>query len=130
MASPPGFAQLGLIRRMPQDRTLVGRMERRLPIIVVVSLANLERADTDVTEWTYTDNISSHGARVFSRRNWQLGDEITLTPFKEETASGSVVYCQRMADNRYWLGVKLKDHPTTWRIIRRYDGIQMNALAE
>ena len=115
---------------MPQDRTLVGRMEKRLPIIVVVSLAYLERPDTDGTEWTYTDNISAHGARVFSRRNWQLGDEITLTPFKEETASGSVVYCQRMADNRYWIGVKLKDHPTTWRIIRRYDGIQINTLAE
>jgi PilZ domain len=115
---------------MPQDRTLVGRMERRLPIIVVVSLKYLERADIDGTEWTYTDNISAHGARLFSRRNWQPGDEITLTPFKEETASGSVVYCQRIADNRYWIGVKLRDHPTTWRIIRRYDGIQMNALAE
>ena len=115
---------------MPQDRTLADRMERRLPIIVVVSLAYLERSDTNGTEWTYTDNISAHGARVFSRCNWQPGDEIALTPFSEETASGRVVYCQRIADNRYWIGVKLKDHPTTWRIIRRCDGIEMNALAE
>ena len=112
---------------MPQDRTLVGRMEKRLPIIVVVSLAYLERADIDEAEWTLTDNISAHGARIFSRRNWQLGDEITLTPFNEETASGSVVYCQRAADNRYWIGVKLKDHPNTWKIIRRYDVIQIGA---
>lgn len=112
---------------MPQDSTLVGRMERRLPIIVVVNLAYLERADTDETEWTFTDNISARGARVFSRRNWQPGDETTLTPFNEETASGSVVYCQRIADKRYWIGVKLKDHPTTWKIIRRYDGIQISA---
>ena len=111
---------------MPQERTLVGRMERRLPIIVVVSLAYLERgADTDGTEWTFTDNISARGARVFSRRNWQPGEEITLTPFNEETASGSVVYCQRIAEKRYWIGVKLKDHPTTWKIIRRYDGIEI-----
>lgn len=112
---------------MPQDRTLAGRMERRLPIIVVVNLAYLEGAATDAREWTYTDNISAHGARVFSRRNWQPGDEIMLTPFNEETASGSVVYCQMIADNRYWIGVKLKDHPTTWRIVGRYDGVQMNA---
>ena len=115
---------------MPQDST-VGRMERRLPIIVVVRLAYLERgADIEETEWTYTDNISAHGARVFSRRNWQPGDEITLNPFNEETASGSVVYCQKIADKRYWVGVKLKGHPNAWKIIRRYDGIQMNALVE
>lgn len=112
---------------MPQDRTLVGRMERRLPIIVVVNLAYLEHTDTGETEWTFTDNISAHGARVFSRRYWKPGEEITLTPFNEETASGSVVYCQKTADNHYWIGVKLKDHPTTWRIIRRYDGIQIGA---
>jgi hypothetical protein len=112
---------------MPQERTLVGRMEKRLPIIAVVNLACSERADIDETEWTFTDNISARGARVFSRRNWQPGEEITLTPFNEETACGSVVYCQRIADKRYWIGVKLKDHPTTWRIIRRYDGIQISA---
>ena len=115
---------------MPQDSTLVGRMERRLPIIVVVNLAYSEHGDTDETEWTFTDNIRARGARVFSRRNWQLGQEITLTPFNEETASGSVVYCQKIEDKRYWVGVKLKDHPTTWKIVRRYDGIPINALAE
>jgi hypothetical protein len=115
---------------MLQDHTLQGRMERRLPIIVVVSLAYLERTNAEEAEWTYTDNVSAHGARVFSRRAWQLGEEITLTPFKEETASGNVVYCQRIADDRYWIGVKVKDHPTAWRAIRRYDGIQMSALVE
>ena len=52
---------------MPQDRTLAARMERRLPVIVVVNLAYLERTDTDETEWTFTDNISGRGARV---RSW------------------------------------------------------------
>ena len=112
---------------MAEDRTLVGRTERRLPIIVVVNLAYLERAATEGTEWTFTDNISARGARVFSRRNWQPGEEITLTPFNEETASGSVVYCQKIADKRYWIGVRLQEHPTSWRIIRRYDGIQVSA---
>ena len=112
---------------MAEDRTLVDRTERRLPIIVVVNVAYLERADTEGKEWTFTDNISARGARVFSRRNWQPGEEITLTPFHEETASGSVVYCQRIADKRYWIGVKLKEHPTSWRIIGRCDGIQISA---
>src|ERR1700739_3601037 len=114
-----------------QDHSLVGRMERRLPIIVVVCLAQLEPTNTDGVEWTYTDNISAHGARVFSKHVWQPGDEITLTPFKEETASGNVVYCQRTAGDRHWVGVQLKDHPITWRAVKRFDGIQqMSALVE
>ena len=115
---------------MLQDNTLIGRTERRLPVIVVVSLADLSRATTDGAEWTYTDNISAHGARVFSKYVRQPGDEITLTPFKEETASGNVIYCQRIAGERYWVGVQLKDHPITWRAIGRYDGIQMGALVD
>jgi hypothetical protein len=115
---------------VPQDHTLIGRIERRLPIIVVVGLARLERANTDGVEWTFTDNISAHGARVFSRHAWQPGDGITLTPFNEEMACGNVIYCKRIADDRYWVGVKLKDHMIAWRAIKRYDGIQMSALVE
>jgi hypothetical protein len=116
---------------MPLDpnQTLSSRMERRLPIIVVVRLAYSESKNTYVSEWTYTDNISAHGARIFTKHVWQLGDEITLTPFKEETASGNVVYSQMTADGRYWVGVKLKDHPVLWRAIRKYDGIQIGASA-
>jgi len=66
---------------MPQEQTLHGRMERRLPIIVVVSLAHFESTSTDGVEWTYTDNISAHGARVFSKLAWRPGEEITVSPF-------------------------------------------------
>jgi hypothetical protein len=115
---------------MLQDNTLIGRKEKRLPIIVVVSLADLGRTATDGAEWTYTDNISAHGARVFSKHVWQPGNEITLTPFKEEMASGNVVYCQRIEGDRYWVGVQLKDHPIPWRAVNRYDGIKMSTLVE
>jgi hypothetical protein len=115
---------------MRQDDTLIGRTEKRLPIIVVVSLAELSRTTTDGAEWTYTDNISAHSARVFSKHVWQPGDEITLTPFKEEMANGNVIYCQKIPGDRYWVGVKLKDHPNTWRAIGRYDGLPMSALVE
>lgn len=115
---------------MLQDNALIGRTEKRVPIIVVVSLAKLERTTTDGAEWTYTDNISAHGARIFSKQVWQPGDKITLTPFKEETASGNVIYCERIPGDRYWIGVQLKDHPNTWRAIKRYDGIGIAALVD
>ncbi len=103
-------------------------MERRLPIIVVVSLARFESTSTGGVEWTYTDNISAHEARVFSKRAWPRGEEITVTPFNEETTRGSIAYCQRLADDRFFLGVRFKDHQSMWSAIRRYDGIQITAL--
>src|SRR5260370_29590871 len=81
---------------MPLDHTLSGRMARRLPIVVVVHLAQAECASTDGGERTYTDNISSRGARVYSTRPWQLGDAVQVTPRNEAPASGKVVYCQML----------------------------------
>src|SRR5437879_13573781 len=113
---------------MFQDNTLIGRKEKRLPTIVVVSLADLGQTTTDGAEWTYTDNISAHGARVFSKYVRQPGDEITLTPFREETASGEVIYCERITGDRYWVGVRLEDHPTAWGAMRRYGGQAIRPL--
>lgn len=110
---------------MSLDQTLSGRTERRLPIIVVVCLASVERAGTDGEERTYTDNISARGARIFSRHPWQPGGEIMVTPRNEETTCGNVVYCERL-DDRYAIGVKFQDYSATWSAIRKYDGIHFN----
>ena len=108
---------------MPVDHTVSGRIERRLPIVVIVRLV-AERAGTDGEERTYTDNISAHGARVFSRRPWQLGDKVRVTPVNEEsTVRGKVVYCHRLADDRYGIGVQFRDRPVMWSVVRRYDGL-------
>ena len=116
---------------MPLDDRLGGRMERRLPIVVVVRLAPAEPAGTDREERTYTDNVSAHGAHIFSRHPWQSGDTVRVTPVNEEsTACGKVVYCHKLADNRYDIGVTFQDRPVTWSVVRRYDGIQISPLAK
>jgi len=114
---------------MSLDQTLSGRTERRLPIIVVVRLASVERASTDGEERTYTDNISARGARIFSRHPWQPGGEIMVTPRNGETTCGNVVYCERL-DDRYAIGVKFQDYQATWSAIRKYDGIHFNPSAK
>ena len=64
---------------MPLDPWLSGRMERRLPIIVVVRLANCVPASVDGEEKTYTDNVSPRGARIFSKRAcWNVRPTSTL----------------------------------------------------
>jgi hypothetical protein len=111
---------------MSLDHMLSGRLERRLPIIVIVRLAQVDRASTHEEERTFTDNISAHGARLFSRHIWQPGDEVMVTSVNEETACGNVVYCQRLSDDRFGIGVKFQDRIVMWSAMRRYDGMQIS----
>src|SRR5260370_31925181 len=103
---------------MHLDYQLSGRLERRLPIVVVVRLAQAERAGTEGEERTYTDNISSRGASG------------QVTPRNEGPALGKVVYCQMLPDNRYVIGVKFQDRQVTWSAVRRYDGLQISFPAK
>ena len=97
-----------------------GRMERRLPIIVGIRLVQGAGANTDGEERTYTDNISPLGARVFSKRHWQPGDLVEITPVIEKPVLGEIIYCQRLPDERYSLGVKFEEGPVTWSMLQRY----------
>jgi hypothetical protein len=115
---------------MPSDLELNGRMERRLPIIVVVRLAHCTPGGTNGEERTYTDNISSRGARVYSVRPWQIGDAVQVTPRNDAPACGDVVYCQTLEDGRFVIGVKFQDRPVMWSVLLRYDGLQISPPAK
>lgn len=110
----------GILNRHIAELGIQGRMERRLPIILVVRLAHVVAAEIDEEERTYTGNISPCGARVFSKRPWQPGVLIRIAPINEESVFGRVVYCQRLPDDRYCFGVKFEGGPVTWSIIQRY----------
>jgi hypothetical protein len=98
-------------------------MERRVRIIVVVRLAQAESASSDGEERTFTDNISAHGARIFSKHAWKLGDILRVTPLNGSTACGKVVYCQRLPDDRYSIGLKFQDRPVTWSTMLKQNGL-------
>jgi len=115
---------------MSLDHMLSGRLERRLPIIVIVRLAQVDCASAHGEERTFTDNISAHGARIFSKQPWQTGDDVKVTALNEETTCGNVVYCQRLADERFGVGVKFQDRIVMWSAMRKYDGMQINPLLD
>ena len=108
---------------------LSGRMERRLPIIVVVRLSPAVDVAID-GEKTFTDNISLHGARIFSKHPWQSGDAVSVTPLNEDSERANVIYSQRLPDNRYVIGVKFQNRIGAWSAMRRYDGVQNRPLAK
>jgi hypothetical protein len=104
-------------------------MERRLPIIVVVRLARAISTDNQKTgqskyvdERTYTDNISLHGARVFSRSPWTPGEPVRVAPLNQAYACGSIAYCERLEDDRYAIGVSFRNAPINWSVMERYAG--------
>ena len=101
------------------DHGTTGRIERRLLIIVVVRLAPVLAAAAD-GEKTFTDNISRHGARIFSKRAWQPGDVVRVTPLNTGPSWGKVVYCQKLSDDRFSVGVKFPDRPVPWPTLQKY----------
>jgi hypothetical protein len=108
---------------MATESILNGRMDKRLPIAMVVHLAQAQDQPVNGSEVTYTDNISINGARVVTSRPWQTGEVVQVTPLKEETTiRGKVVYCQKLVDDRYCIGLNFRGRPVTWSTFRNYSG--------
>jgi len=96
-------------------------MDKRLPIAMVVQLAQALDQPSNESEVTYTDNISVNGARVVSNRPWQAGEVVQVTSLKDETTiRGKVVYCQKLMDDRYCIGLNFHERPVTWSAYRAY----------
>ena len=111
----PGYAQM--------SPSLDGRREKRLPIIIVVRLSRVRQLPANDAERTYTDNVSAHGARVYSNYRWKHGEQAQITPWEEESPMrGEVVYCQRLDNDRFCIGLKFQERPVTWSSLRRYTG--------
>jgi PilZ domain len=125
-AQQPGdaeFRHLAGPGHMASESILNGRMDKRLPIAMVVHLAQAQGQPVNGSEVTYTDNISVNGARVVTSHPWQTGEIVQVTPLKEETTiRGKVVYCQKLMDDRYCIGLNFRGRPITWSTFRTYSG--------
>jgi hypothetical protein len=89
-----------------------------------VRLVRAEQQDNneDQSEKTYTDNISLHGARVFSRFRWEPGETVRVTPLNYDCVCGKVMYCQALPDGRHVVGVNFQDCAINWSILQRFGG--------
>jgi hypothetical protein len=81
------------------------RAERRMEVMMAGRLA---ATGSDPTrEWVSIKNISGHGARVISGRHWQVQQPVLLAEtVGEQHLDAVVVYCQRLAGDRYAVGLK------------------------
>ena len=114
---------------MNPDSHLTGREERRLPIMMEVKLVSVARANGEQPERTITDNISPHGVRVRSTCEWRLGEQAEIIPTKEgNPMRGEVVYCQKVENGRFFVGIKFETSRVPWSILQRFNGLLLADL--
>jgi|SRR5215472_3166083 len=102
---------------MFRDET--GRKERRLPVMVPVTLAPVWPESAEKSERTYTDNLSEHGARIRAACSWQPGDEVEIVPLRgEQPMRGEVVYCQKLPNGTFFIGLRFESY-IPWSILQR-----------
>lgn len=90
-----------------------GRSERRLARTVKVEVRPL--AGPTLRETTLTENVSGRGARVLMRQRLRPRQEALLISLSDGAhAPAKVVYCQRLADNRFAVGLELSSRVEAW----------------
>jgi hypothetical protein len=81
------------------------RTERRMEVKMAGRLSTVGSDPTP--EWVSITNISGHGARVISTRDWQVQERVLLAEtVGEQHLDAQVVYCQRLAGDQFALGLK------------------------
>src|SRR5271156_3461459 len=98
-------------RKAPKN-FVTSRREPRIPMEVGVDISG--HAVLPGTENTFTENVSSSGARVLSTRRWKINDRLVLSAFAGSfRAVARVAYCQPV-DAGYAVGLELEEFKRNW----------------
>jgi hypothetical protein len=89
------------------------RLEKRVPMAVAVHISG-HRAVPGV-ETTFTENVSTRGARVLSVRRWNINDHLSFESLPGDfRAKARVAYCVRLRDDGYAVGVEFLEPVGHW----------------
>lgn len=113
---------LGKAHPMALNRHFTGREERRLPVMMEAKLAPAHSTTMERREKAHVENISTHGARVYASGPWQLGEQVEITPIGERSIHGEVIYCHKLADGRFVVGLQVQRDLVLSSILERLRG--------
>jgi hypothetical protein len=83
-----------------------GRSDRRITKEVAVELARPD--DPQLKETAIAQNVSARGMRIATEDVWLPGDPVLLSsPESGLRTHARVVYCKRMENNRFAVGLEL-----------------------
>jgi hypothetical protein len=90
-----------------------GRLEKRIRLAVAVQISSL--LDPTATERTTTENVCSLGIRILSQRARDLNERLLVSSLKgDQRTLGRVVYCQRLPDGRFGVGLQFQGQTVSW----------------
>ena len=92
----------------------VTRLEKRIPMTVAVHISGQDAA-SDV-ETTFTEDVSSRGARVSSIRRWRTNERLTIQSLPGGfQALARVAYCHPQPEG-YVIGLEFLEPSGRWVI--------------
>jgi PilZ domain len=90
-----------------------GRCDKRISKEVVVELVRSDAPEPK--EVALVQNVSARGVRVATQQTWHPGDNLLLSsPESGFQTQARVVYCQRLENNRFAVGLELSAPPGEW----------------
>lgn len=90
-----------------------GRLEKRIQLAIPVQVSSL--AGAVATERTTTENVCSSGIRILTARPRNLNEQVIVTSAAGGLkAWGSVVYCQKLPDGRFGIGLHFERFSGEW----------------
>ena len=94
------------------NRFDVKRLERRILMTVAVHISGHERAPG--VETTFTENVSSRGARVSSIRRWRPNETLEIESLPGDfRAVARVTYCQPQSEG-FVIGLEFLEPSGRW----------------
>ncbi len=97
----------------PRDMQPVRRREDRIPMEIPVVLDGHRLVPG--TESTFTENVSTKGARVISVRRWEKGSPVVFASGTGEFRSAArVAYCQPIRGDGFAIGVEFLETKGRW----------------
>src|SRR6266849_9235854 len=95
---------------MPTDAQ---RIQKRTPATVALQVSSAKQPF--ITELAFTENVSLHGVRVVTERAWIPGESVIVKSYHGSIQSlAKVIYCSRLAETRYAVGLELRSAVGTW----------------
>lgn len=85
-----------------------GRLEKRVQLAVTLEISSPE--DPSSTERTTTENVSSTGVRLVTEHARELNEQLTICSLDGDLLPrlARVVYCQRLPNGRFGVGVEFE----------------------
>jgi hypothetical protein len=88
------------------------RLEQRIPMAIAVHLSG--KGNAPGVETTFTENVSSRGARVASIRRWHINEKLEIKSLPGDfCAVARVAYCQPQ-DEGFVIGLEFLEPSGRW----------------